>query len=131
MTERIVVEPMTEAFIAWRCLHFGPLALETIDRWPAESALPLARYRERNRPLLLKLTKTYGSCAIVARDGDRIVGHLRFYPKEVCDMAGAGGLCLQQDAPAGPSDHFADSSRRSRNRRVRSESVPSGQGTGS
>jgi GNAT superfamily N-acetyltransferase len=109
MIEDVVVEPMTEEFIVWRCVHYGPLARDTIDRWPSASTLPLERYRDRNTPLLMKLTRTYGSCAIIARDGDQIVGHLRFYPKSVCDMEGAGGLCLQQDSPAGPVEDFADS----------------------
>jgi hypothetical protein len=109
MIEDVVVEPMTEEFIVWRCLHDGPLARDTIDQWPSASTMPWVCYRDRNTPLLMKLTRTYGSCAIIARDGDQIVGHLRFYPKSVCDMEGAGGLCLQQDSPAGPVEDFADS----------------------
>lgn len=108
MIEDVVVEPMTEEFITWRCLHDGPLARGTIDQWPSASTLPLERYRDRNTPLLVNLTRTYGCCAILARDGDQIVGCLRFYPKAVCDMEGAGGLCLQQDPPGGPADDFAD-----------------------
>jgi hypothetical protein len=109
MIEDVVVEPMTEEFIMWRCLHDGPLARDTIDQWPSASTMPWECYRDRNTPVLMKLTRTYGSCAIIARDGDQIVGHLRFYPKFVCDMEGAGGLCLQQDSPAGPVEDFADS----------------------
>ena len=107
MIEDVVVEPMTEEFILWRCLHSGPLSCNTIDQWPSDSPMPWGRYRQRNVPLLAKLTRTYGACAIIARDGDRIVGQLRFYPKAVADMEGAGGLCLQQDYPSGPADDFA------------------------
>ncbi|HSA03045.1 MAG TPA: GNAT family N-acetyltransferase, partial [Candidatus Paceibacterota bacterium] len=106
--EGVVVEPMTEQCILWRCLHNGPLSRETMDRWPTDSPLPLERYRRRNMPLLLKLTRVYGACAIVAREGDRIVGQLRFYPKVIWDLEGAGGLCLQQDAPSGPVDELVD-----------------------
>jgi hypothetical protein len=109
MIEDVVVEPMTEEFIVWRCLHDGPFVRDTIDTWTSASTLPLGRYRDRNIPLLVKLTRIYGSCAILARDGNQIVGHLRFYPKSVCDMEGAGCLCLQQDSPAGPVEDFADS----------------------
>ena len=109
MVEDVVVEPMTEQFILWRCLHGGPLSRDTIDQWSSASTLPLGRYRERNTPLLVKLTRTYGACAIVARDGDEIVGKLRFYPKAVCEMDSAGCMCLQQDHPAGPADDFVDS----------------------
>ena len=108
MIEDVVVEPMTEAFIVWRCLHDGPLAHATIDQWPSESTMPWACYRERNTRLLVKLTRIYGSCAILARDDDLVIGHLRFYPKAVFDMEGAGGLCLQQDPPAGPVEDFGD-----------------------
>jgi len=71
--------------------------------------MPWDRYRKRNIPLLVKITRTYGACAIIARDGDNIVGHLRFYPRAIYDLEGAGYMCLQQDPTAGPADNFADS----------------------
>ncbi|HUT23941.1 MAG TPA: GNAT family N-acetyltransferase, partial [Sumerlaeia bacterium] len=73
-----------------------------------EDRMSWERYRSRNVPLLAKLTDAYGACAIVARDGERAVGMLRFYPKAICEIDGAGHLCLQQDHPAGPTDDFAD-----------------------
>jgi hypothetical protein len=106
--ERIVIEPMTEGLILWRCLHGGPLSCATIEAWPGDSQVDFARYRERNRRLLVKLTRVYGACAIVARDGEDVVGMIRFYPREVWDMEGAGELCMQQDHPFGPVDDFAD-----------------------
>ncbi|MBN1399200.1 MAG: hypothetical protein JXA74_00080, partial [Anaerolineae bacterium] len=108
MVEDVVVEPMAEEFILWRCLHGGPISPSTVDLWPSDSKMPWDRYRRRNTPLLVKLTRVYGACAIIARDQDRIVGQLRFYPQAVWDMEGAGGLCLQQDYPAGPADDLAD-----------------------
>ena len=108
MIEDVVIEPMTEKLILWRCLHDGPLSGDTINQCASAHTMPWARYCDRNTPLLMKLTKTYGACAIIARDGDQIVGHFRFYPKAVCDMEGAGCLCLQQDHPAGPAEDFAD-----------------------
>lgn len=107
MVEDVVVEPMTEDFILWRCLHDGPLSRKTIDQWSAKWAALLKRYRSRNLPLLRKLIQTYGTCAIIARDGDQIVGKLRFYPK-VITAINNGAMCLQQDHPAGPPDGFAD-----------------------
>jgi GNAT superfamily N-acetyltransferase len=104
----VLIEPMSEEFLLWRCLHGGPLSRETIDRRPADPSLNWERYRRRNLPLLARLTRAYGSCAITARDGERIVGMVRFYPKAVWETAGAGELCLQQDHPAGPADDFAD-----------------------
>jgi GNAT superfamily N-acetyltransferase len=108
MIEDVVIQPMSECFVLWRCLHGGPLSRESINEWPSQAELPWARYRERNTPLLTKLTRIYGACAMIARDGDQIVGQLRFFPPAVWEMAGAGGLCLQQDYPAGPADVFAE-----------------------
>jgi hypothetical protein len=56
----------------------------------------------------MKLTRIYGACAILARDEDRIIGQLRFYPKAIYGIEGAGGLCLQQDYPSGPADGFSE-----------------------
>jgi hypothetical protein len=108
MIEDMVIEPMTEELMLWRCLHSGPLSCNTIDQWPSDGQISWQHYRQRNVPLLLKLTRSYGACAIIARDGDQTVGLLRYYPKAVWDMEGAGGLCLQQDYPSGPADDFAD-----------------------
>lgn len=107
MMEGLVIEPMAEEFIVWRCLHFGPLSCSTIDK-PPDNEMSWERYRERNIPLLRKLTQMYGACAIVARDGDDIAGQLRFYPRAVWDTEGAGYLCLQQDHPMGPEDNFVE-----------------------
>jgi GNAT superfamily N-acetyltransferase len=109
MIEDVVVEPMTEKFVLWRCLHGGPLTRHTVDQWPSPDRIEWERYRMRNLPLLIKITRTYGACAILARDGDKVVGLLRFYPKLICGLNGAGGLCLLQDHPAGPAEDFADS----------------------
>jgi hypothetical protein len=109
MIKDVVIEPMTEEFIVWRCLHGGPLSGDTIDQWPVNDKMPWKRLRDRNLPLLRKLTRTYGACAIIARDSDQIVGQLRFYPKVIFDMIGSEGFCLQQDYPAGPAEDFINS----------------------
>ncbi len=106
MPDDVVIEPMSEEFILWRCLHSGPLACGTIEQWPSDSQVDWKRYRKRNVPILKALTRTYGACAILARDGDQVVGQMRFYPRVVWKMMGAGELCLQQDHPNGPSDDF-------------------------
>jgi ribosomal protein S18 acetylase RimI-like enzyme len=67
--------------------------------WPA--------LRARNVPLLLKLTDVYGACAVVAREGERIVGTLRFYPRAVWTLARSEGFCLQQPFPSGPPQDLA------------------------
>ena len=105
MIENIVIEPMTESFILWRCLHGGPLSKESVDHVEVD----METFRARNVPLLKKIIETYGSCAMLARDGEQIVGSLRFYPKILCYMEGEPGeLCLQQAFPAGASDSFVE-----------------------
>lgn len=106
MGEDVVIEPMTEKFILWRCLHSGPLSYRTIDRWFPDSQIDWERYRTRNIPLLVKLTRTYEACSILARVDDRIVGQLRFYPRVIWDMNSGGEMCLQQDYPNSPADDF-------------------------
>jgi GNAT superfamily N-acetyltransferase len=108
MGKDIVIEPMTEKFILWRCLHFGPLSHRTIDRYPPDSQIDWERFRTRNIPLLAKLTMSYGACAVLARADDRMVGQLRFYPRIVWDMQEAGEMCLLMDYPNGPVDDFAE-----------------------
>lgn len=105
MIENIVIEPMSESFILWRCLHSGPLSKKSIDR----VEMDMETFRARNVSLLKKITETYGSCAMLAKDGEQIVGSLRFYPRTLCYMEGElGELCLQQAFPAGPSDNFLE-----------------------
>ena len=111
MLENVTVEMMTSEFILWRCLHSGPLTKETVDHPKPHPRVPWEQLRARNVPLLLKLIEVYGSCAVIARDGNQIVGQLRFYPKAICNMAAPGpGLCMQQKFPNGPADDFADTS---------------------
>src|SRR5574341_1130160 len=102
MTHSIVIEPMGESFVLWRCLHSGPLSMASIDQPPLDVNIDWQALRSRNMPLLTKLQQLYGAYAIVARDRDCIVGQLRFYPKAICQRTEAGGLCLQQTYPAGP-----------------------------
>jgi GNAT superfamily N-acetyltransferase len=103
----VTVAPMTGEFLLWRCLHGGPLTLQNIEHPIPDARVPWNELRARNLPLLQKLVETYGTCAILARAGERIIGQLRFYPKEVCAMQAAGELCLQQVYPAGPEAGFA------------------------
>lgn len=109
MVTSVVVRPMTERFVLWRCLHGGPLSAETIERWPPDDRLDWQALRARNIPLLRKLIGAYGTCAMLACDGDRVVGMLRFYPKAIASLPEAGLLCLQQDPPNGPSERLVES----------------------
>jgi hypothetical protein len=108
MSENISIEPMTEDFILWRCLHGGPLSKQTIEQWPEEQDPKWSKFRNINLPILQKLIKTYGTCAIIARKDDYITGMLRFYPKTIASMEQAGYLCMQQNFPAGPSSDLVN-----------------------
>jgi hypothetical protein len=109
--DRLILEPMREDFILWRCLHGGPLSREDIDTPAPHPRIDWPSTRDRNLPLLRRLVRTYGSCAILARDGDRVVGTLRFYPKELCEFGeGGAAFCLQQAYPAGPRVDLAERS---------------------
>jgi hypothetical protein len=107
MLDNLVVEPMGQDFLLWRCLHGGPVSRRTIESLPPNPEVEWAYVRARNIPLLEKLTRTYGSCAILARDGDDVVGTLRFYPKALLSFGEGAGFCLQQRPPAGPKDDLA------------------------
>jgi len=104
----VEIKPMDEKLILWRCLHSGPLSKQTIEQWPEQQADHWKKLRAVNIPLLEKLIRTYGTCAMIASDGDEIVGMLRFYPKALMAMAKAGDMCLQQFHPAGPAEDFVD-----------------------
>lgn len=108
MLEDVSIEPMNESFILWRCLHGGPLSRETIDKCPSDGKVDWETRRAINIPLLRKIIKTYGTCAILAKDGDQVVGFLLFYPKILYSLKEAGGLCLQQAFPNGPSERLVE-----------------------
>ena len=104
MVEDVVIEMMAEDFPVWRCLHDGPLDRASIEAFKPHPRVPWERLRPRNLQLLRALTTAYSSCAVLARNGQQVVGQLRFYPKAVCGMEPVGALCLQQVFPAGPRD---------------------------
>lgn len=108
MVDRLIIEPMPEGLLLWRCLHGGPLSARNIDDPQPNPQVDWPRTRARNVPLLKKLIEVYGTCAMVARDGEEIVATLRFYPKALCSFSNGGaGFCLQQEPPAGPADELA------------------------
>jgi GNAT superfamily N-acetyltransferase len=92
-------------FLLWRCLHGGPLGPAEIDQPPEHEGICWPACRARNLPLLRRLTAVYGACAMLAWEGERVVGSLRFYPRAI---VGQAGFCLQQDPPHGPAAELAE-----------------------
>jgi GNAT superfamily N-acetyltransferase len=68
---------MNKDFILFCCLHCGLLSPSSIDE---KCSLPKAQ-SNRNKKLLGRLIDTYGSCAMLAMEGDSVVAHARFYPQ--------------------------------------------------
>ncbi len=108
MRDDIAIEMMHADFILWRCLHGGPLTRDNLERYEANPDVDWPAMRARNLPLLSALTEAYGACAVTAREGDSVIGTLRFYPKAVITLAGSQGFCLQQPFPGGPAQDFKD-----------------------
>ena len=104
MKDDIVIKPMDKGFILWRCLHHGGLSAGSIDGGFPEG-FDGKRYRAINVPVLEKIIDTYGSCAILAWAGEKVVGSLRFYPKWMF-TEDQQGLCLHQDYPYGPGEQL-------------------------
>ncbi len=108
-TTGLITQPMGQELILWRCLHGGPIDPGNIDTPAPRPDIDWLSLRARNLPLVEKLVRTYGTCAIVAREGPSIVASLRFYPKALCEFgAGGAGFCLQQSHPAGPASDLVE-----------------------
>lgn len=106
MLDDVRILPLDEHLLLWRCLHSGPLSRQNLDHPPEGAGIPWSALRERNIPLLRRLVATYESCALLAWAGDEVVGMLRYYPRAIAQLPEAGGLCLQQTHPSGPSEEL-------------------------
>jgi GNAT superfamily N-acetyltransferase len=92
---------MDETCLLASCLHGGPVRLPSL-----REALTTAAYAEREEGLppgalarfLQALCQRYGSAAVLAVEGDLVVGKLRFAPRQVERML--SGICFQQAAEA-------------------------------
>jgi len=99
----LILKPMDGSFLVWRCLSDGPITRDNLNAPPDESQL---QYQGSAIGLLRQLTKRYGSAAILAWEGDKVVGLLRFVPRVVSQMEGGGGFCLLMPYPAGLTEDF-------------------------
>ena len=97
MSDSIIIKPMNEQFILWRCLHGGVINRQNIDSPNNDIQLNWQDIKLRNLSFLKSLIFTYGSCALLAFDGDSVIAAIRFYPKFLCRFSDSGtGFCLQQ-----------------------------------
>ena len=81
--------PMNKEFILFCCLHCGLLSPSTIY----EKCRLAKEQLNRNKKFLERLIDAYGSCAMLAIEGDSVVAHARFYPKIIYDQFKLGWLC--------------------------------------
>ena len=78
--------PMNKDFILFRCLHDGLLNPSNIEANSMNIASLLKEQFDRNKKFLSRLITAYGSCAMLAMEGDSVVAHARFYPQIVYDQ---------------------------------------------
>ncbi len=97
---RMKIVPMNKEFVLYRCLHGGLLSPSNIEQKSRHvPGLPEEQIN-RNRLFLTRLIDTYGSCAMLAMDGDMVVGHVRFYPDIICELLGTRDICCQDPGAA-------------------------------
>jgi GNAT superfamily N-acetyltransferase len=89
------IVPMDKKFVLYRCLHAGLLSPSNIElRSTNVPGLPKEQI-DRNKMLLTRLVDTYGTCAMLAVEGEYVVGYARFYPDIVYGLAGRKHICCQ------------------------------------
>jgi len=118
----IEIKPMDEKYIHLTCLHEGPIDSAkwtpswNIDPrdlpphpWSDETIVELAAAHgggithgncknPAGREFLREMTQRYGTCAILACEGQTVVGQLRFYPMKVARL-----IAVNQPGPTDPS----------------------------
>jgi len=94
---------MREGWVLTSCLHSGPIALSEVTR-AAESPSWLERDAKLPAGTIARglnaLCARYGSCGVMAVDGDAVVGKVRFGPALAQDLIPE---CAQQFADRWPS----------------------------
>jgi len=78
--------PMDKDFILWRCVHSGRLSPSNIEKMSVNVQGLAKEQLDRNKEFLGRCIDTYGSCAMLAIEGDNVVAHARFYPQIICDQ---------------------------------------------
>ena len=82
----MIIRPMDKNFILFQCVHCGPLNPSNIGTKSRNIAGTSKEQLERNKKFLTRLTDTYGSCAMLAIEGNSVAAHARFYPQILLDQ---------------------------------------------
>jgi GNAT superfamily N-acetyltransferase len=91
----VKIVPMDNTFILYRCLHAGLLSAANIEQMSTNvPGLPREQTRLNER-FLRRLNDVYGSCAMLAMEGEYVVGYARFYPTVIYDLASREHICCQ------------------------------------
>ena len=77
---------MNKDFIVFRCLHDGLLNPSNIEANSINIASLSKVQFDRNKKFLSRLIDAYGSCAMLAMEGESVVAHTRFYPQIIYDQ---------------------------------------------
>lgn len=84
---------MDKSNILSRCLHGGPVLIDEMEIQIPELKVQDPIDKSVNqipkgtvKHFLTKICDLYGSCAVLTYDAKKVVGLLRFYPKQVFDM---------------------------------------------
>ncbi len=115
----IEIKPMDGSYLHARCLHNGPIDTTACD--PPRDRLPegspphpwdeptlrqvAARYRAHGMAphatpeLMREMIHRYGTCAMLAWEAQKVVGHLRFYPMKVARLLWTSDRCPVLNCP--------------------------------
>lgn len=77
--------PMQKDFVLFRCVHLGPLSPSNIEKMSVNAPNLSKEQFDRNKKFLARLIDAYASCAMLAIEGEFVVGHVRFYPQIICN----------------------------------------------
>lgn len=97
----IEIKPMDEGYLHLNCLHGGPIDTTKLEPLQKEvsSDLPPGPWSDEMiselvakighagpRQFIREMIRRYGTCAILAWEKQKVVGHLRFYPMKIARM---------------------------------------------
>ena len=101
----IDIRPMDETFVVYRKMYVPPITRENIDTGTPDDPACLGEFLRSDAPrviesFLRKQIRAIGSCAILAWDGDGVVGKMYFTTREMWDAfrEAGGSLCIEHES---------------------------------